>query len=282
MRSVGRIFNQHTSFLDSTLTNLVFFLLVQFSSAKVCSLPCVRHITMSRLASFVEKLLDPDLLLAEAAVTVMRDSTDAADSIPLLFHLVRSFLTARKLVARQVVILTTRTRPSYTEPSPHIHPVVPAAVSHALSSCHAVDAHPQFRPTRPLTHSDALRQLIFTVQAAISDASSFVKPRLVVIECLHSLRFSFAVDPSAFIRSLSAIDPSISIIMAAPVACGIDRDLSSITSLAHNVIDLSDLRTGVATDIDGHIVVAKSNGRWLSDPQQRRYKITDRTFTIST
>lgn len=237
---------------------------------------------MSRTPSFVEKLLDPDLLLSESNITVMRDSTDAADSIPLLFHFVRSFLAARKLTARHVVILTSRTRTSFTEPSPHIHPVVPGAVSHALSACHAVDPHPQFRPTRPLTSADALRQLIFTVQAAISDASSSSNPHLVVIECLHALRFSFAVDPCAFVRSLTAIDPSISIIIAAPVACGIDRDLSSITSLAHNVIDLSDLRTGVATDIDGHVVVSKSNGRWLSDPQQRRYKITDRTFNIST
>lgn len=237
---------------------------------------------MSRTPSFVEKLLDPDLLLSESSITVMRDSTDAADSIPLLFHLVRSFLTARKIVARHVVILTSRTRSSFSEPSPHIHPVVPGAVSHALSACHTVDPHPQFLPTQSLTSADALNHLISSVQVATSEVSLSSKPRLIVIECLHALRFSFAVDPSAFVRSLTAIDPSLSIIMAAPVACGIDKDLSSITSLAHNVIDLLDLRTGVATDIDGHVVVSKSNGQWLSHPQQRRYKITDKTFNIST
>lgn len=231
--------------------------------------------------SSMQKFLDPDLLLSSATVTVLRDGTDAADSISLVLHLIRTLSTAQKLKAQQVVIVTSRTRTSYSEPTLHVHPVVPRSVTHAFSSCRIVDPHPHFQPATPYRPADALDKLLSSMYNVIADDTFSFKPRVVVIECLHALRFSFAVDPSAFVRSLSALDPTVSVIMAAPIGCGIDGDLSSITTLAHNVIDLSDLRTGVATDIDGLIAVSKSNGRWISNPQHRRYKITDTSFSIS-
>lgn len=107
-------------------------------------------------------------------------------------------------------------------------------------------------------------------------------PRVLVIECLHSLSFCFAVDPPAFIRTLTSAPFNLSVIVSAPIGCGIDKDISNLCSIAENVIELSDLRTGVAIDIDGLITVCKRNGQWslAGSKKSTRYKITTTSFNI--
>lgn len=107
-------------------------------------------------------------------------------------------------------------------------------------------------------------------------------PRVLVIECLHSLSFCFAIDSPAFIRTLTSAPFNLSVIVSAPIGCGIDKDISNLCSIADNVIELSDLRTGVAVDIDGLITVYKRNGQWslAGSKKSTRYKITTNSFNI--
>lgn len=237
---------------------------------------------MTTNTSASDKLVDLDNLIKPACITIMRDATDAADSVPLVIQLTRTLITANLVQPQQVLILTTRSRATFTEPTPHVHPTLPRNSMRHLSGCRSVDPHPVFTPTCSQTPTNAMRQLVDLITDSLAKDSATCEPRLVVIECLHALRFAFAVDPSAFVRTLTTLRPNgLAVILAAPIACGIDDDLSSIAYIADNVIDLTDLRTGIAIDIDGLITVSKQNGKWQKNSQSRRYKITETAFKIS-
>ena len=104
---------------------------------------------------------------------------------------------------------------------------------------------------------------------------------VVLVECLHALKFVFGINPAAFVRSLSSLHEGISVIACAPTGCDLDEEITSLVTVGDMIIELTDLRTGYAEDIDGMIRVAREGGRWI-DGSARRYKITTTGFNIYT
>lgn len=104
----------------------------------------------------------------------------------------------------------------------------------------------------------------------------------MVLECLHSLRYSFNVHPGAAIRTISTFGEGVSVFASAPVGCGLDAEIADVSSLSTTLIDLTDLQTGVASDIDGTLTLPKQSGRNRRTAQPVRYKITEASFNIYT
>lgn len=103
---------------------------------------------------------------------------------------------------------------------------------------------------------------------------------LIVIECLHSLHNVFGVNPIAFVHSLLGFHFGFSLLVASPKGSTIDNEIEDLTDLADHILDLHDLQTGVADDIDGIITVSKKQGRWDLAQTPRRYHLTESSFVV--
>lgn len=225
------------------------------------------------------KFLDLQKLLLSPTITIICDDTDAGDAISLALHLIRTLVTSKMVEPDEVLVLTTRLHASFPKSTPHIYPFISRDTKLSLSDCKPVDPHPHFDLTSLSSSTLSFNIMLKLICTAIEEAPATSKPRLIIIECLNALRFAFGVDPSAFVRTLTGLN--LSVIACAPTACCIDENISDISTIADNVINLSDLRTGVAVDIDGLISVPKTSGQWILKCESRRYKITPSAFNIS-
>lgn len=224
-------------------------------------------------------LLDAHRVLTTPTLSLLRDDTDAADAIPLLFHLTRSLHAPTPSPTKSsspIVIVTTRSRSIFPSATSHIYPHVSRAMRTVLSTYISIDPHNHFNPSQLLPVATATARFVNLVTATVSK----VQARVILIECLHALRYTFDVDPAAAVRSLLSHNTGLSVVAVAPVVPDLRLDLTNLSQLAENVIDLRDLRTGTAPDVDGLITVTKRDGKWTQSEQQRRYKITDNNFTI--
>lgn len=200
---------------------------------------------------FSSNLFKYDAILSEPTITIVRDSTDAQHGHSLILHLTQSIVTNS---SPQILFLSTRSRTNF-------------------STFKTIDPFLEFETTPTKQH--AMNTILHLI-----DVHSNPKPNILVIECLHSLVYAFSIDALAFIRTLTSKLYGLSVIISAPVASGIDKQISNLSSISTNVIDLSDLKTGVSVDIDGIITTSKREGNWINNPQQRRYKMMKNGFTI--
>lgn len=103
---------------------------------------------------------------------------------------------------------------------------------------------------------------------------------VVVVECLHALQTVFAVDILPFIRTLTTMNTGLSVMFSAPVHCGIDQQIATLSEMADTIIDLNNLQTGYAPDVDGTLKLVKQQGKWQLNSSSNRYKITEPSFKI--
>lgn len=226
------------------------------------------------------KLLDVDHLLSAPTVTLIRDGTDANDSIPFALHLARTITSSYSLKSTEILFLTSRSITAFSETKSHSYPVISRDMTVSLTSCTPVDPHPYFSVSNPSPSAASLNAIVKLIRSAIAQVPNS-KPRLLILECIHALKFAFSVDPSALTRVLTSSVFGLAVVLAAPFDCGVNEEISDISAIADNIIDLSDLRTGVATEIDGLLTLTKFNGQWIPKSNPRRYKVTQSTFNIT-
>lgn len=219
-------------------------------------------------------LLDTTAIVAGKNITVIRDATEAAESLSLLHHLIHIVTATSSLTSDQILFISTRTRTSFKSPTPHIYPKTSSSTSHALTSCTVLD--PYLLPLDPTNPNQSICSLVNEVDQLVSRLSI----RVVFVECMYSLRFVFGIHAPSFVRTLTSLGTGLSVIIAAPTACGIDNNIFSLIDIADTVIDLSDLNTGVAIDIDGLIRISKQNGQWATKHPPKRFKVTNTAFNI--
>lgn len=211
-------------------------------------------------------------------LTIVRDSTNAADAIPLMHHFLRALTISKRISRKEILFVSTQTRSVISPKSnTYIHSPITRAVESSFTCSTACDPFALFASVlEKEEESHITRKFLEFVSAAIKRTCA----KLVVIECLYSLRFSFGVNVSAFLRSLSFLNEGIPVMLSAPIEREMDAELSVLADQADNVIDLFHLHTGYASDVDGTLAVSKQEGRWLVTRRNRRYKITDSSFKI--
>lgn len=236
---------------------------------------------MNNKASSLPFLLDGSLLKNGGHLTLVRDATDASDSIPLVLNIAKTLTnpTRPATSAPGVLFLSTRSRSQYIEGDAiHSHPVLSRAAAVATATCVSLDPYTVQTPAFATSELDFQRELTNKV----IDTAHQQGLHLVVIECVYSLKAIFGVNPSAFVRSLLSPAVNLSVLAACPTGCSIDGDIASLSDIADSVFDLQDLQTGVATDVDGMLRVAKEKGRWKPAAYARRYQVTDASLKIYT
>lgn len=240
---------------------------------------------MNTTSLSTSKLLDVDRLLSTPTITLIRDGTDANDSIPLALHLTRTITSLKFLKSAQILLLTSRSNTAFSKTVTHAYPVVSRDMVMSLTYCTPIDPYPYFNVSTSSKSSPVsittMNAIVKLIRSTIDKAPNSAKPRLLIIECIHSLKFVFSVDPSALTRVLTSSSFGLAVVLAAPFGCGVNEEMSDISTIADNIIDLSDLRTGVATEIDGLLSLTKSNGQWNPKAVPRRYKVTQSSFNIS-
>lgn len=188
----------------------------------------------------VSSLRPQDLLLA-------RDATAAGDAFSVLLNLARA-------ATAPVALVATRTSP--------------AALRRTRVAAVVIDG---------LSEGDVAEG----VREAVRDGA-----RVVLVECLHALEFASGVCPTEFVKGVLGMDEGVAVCAVWPVGVarggGLGRngegvDAQVLAELAHVVVDLAALATGVAVDVDGLVRVAKEGGRWRRNPATStfRYRITD-------
>lgn len=236
---------------------------------------------MNNKASSLPLLLERTNVTDGGHLTLVRDGTEASDSFPLVLNIAKTLTTPATSgnAPAGVIFLSTRSRSQYAEPDEiHAYPVLSRAASVATASCVSLDPYTMQSPDFATSDLDFQRKLTNRVIDTAHQNSS----HLIVIECLHSLKVVFGVNPSAFVRSLLSPTWKLSVLAACPTACGIDDDISSLSDIADSVFDLQDLQTGAATDVDGVLRVSKERGRWRPTAPSRRYQVTEASFKIYT
>lgn len=225
-------------------------------------------------------LLDCIDAYAQNSLTIIRDATQSIDSIPLLLHLSKIVTSQLKPSERgKQIFLTTRSRTSFAPNDPHPYPSVPRANLSALAGLASFDPY-HFKSQLETVDASNLAQHLTD---AIRKASVQNKAKFVVIECLHSLKFIFNINPSAFVRGLLTPNDGLSVILACPIESGLDDDIVSLSEIADTIIDLGELQTGVANDVDGLIKLAKIHGRWHQIPNNLPYQVAENSsFNIYT
>lgn len=210
-------------------------------------------------------------------LTLIRDSTDAGDATPFLLHISKSISTATP--KQNVLFISTRSRTSYNpQDTSHAYPVLSKAMGAATATFVKIDPYTIQKPDFNLSNLQMQQALTCEVLTAVRER----KPIVVVVECVQALRMVFGVDPSAFSRSLLVPELQLNVIVGCPMKCGIDTDIRSLEDIADVVFDLSDLQTGVSTDIDGTVRIVKEGGRWQPRNARKRYLLTEAALKIHT
>ena len=227
------------------------------------------------------RALPLDKLLESRNLTLIRDSTEAQDVLPFLLHLTKSLATVSKLTASDVLFITTRSRSELTSDETHIYPVFHRATASARPAFTALDPYRKFS-TACLEIKQVSGKAINSFHSWITDTIRKNNAKVVIIECLQALKFTFGVCPSAYVRTLLSNNSGIAVIAAAPTECGVDGDVASLEDIADNVIDLNDLRTGAAVDVSGTYVMTKTAGKWAISPNELKYRATTSSFQLFT
>lgn len=253
------------------------------------------------MKSATKSLIDVNKLLSSPTLTLIRDGTDAGDGIPLALHLIRSIVNLPDvpLDSSRFLFLATRSRvefvKSQTQSDSHIYPHISRDVMTSLSCCKAIDPYTHPNLTQCFDNNNSIEAQSSAISSMLKlltphfnfhvDTNAPINtshnPRVLVIECLHSLSFCFSVDPVAFIHAAMSPPFNLAIVTTAPTNCGIDRNIANLSALAHNLFDMNDLKTGVAVDIDGLLTISKRNGHWTrQQTKPLRYKIAATSFNI--
>lgn len=219
--------------------------------------------------------LFPSLDASDAGhVTLIRDSTDANDAVPFQFHLAKNL---NSVIKHKILFLSTRTRTSFVQGDrAHIYPSTSDIISTSTAGMMTLDLFTIQQPDFSLSKHEMYVRLTDKVFELIKAKAI----TLVIIECLQSLKVIFGVDPKAFVRSILSHGTNIRILAASPVGCNVDKDVQNLAEIADLVLDLFDLKTGVATDIDGVLSVTKDRGRWKSEIVRRRYFMTPNALKV--
>lgn len=236
---------------------------------------------MNNKASSLPLLLERSNITDGGHLTLIRDGTEASDAIPLVLNIAKALTIPVRSgnAPTGVIFLSTRSRSQYPERDEvHVYPVLSRAASVATASCVSLDPYTMQSPDFSTSDLDFQGELTNRVIDTAHQKGSHV----IVIECLHSLKVVFGVNPSAFVRSLLSPTWKLSVLAACPIACGIDDDITSLSDIADSVFDLQDLQTGAATDVDGILKVSKEKGRWKPTAPTRRYQVTEASFKIYT
>lgn len=229
---------------------------------------------MSKSTLF-SKLVLPAETSANNILTLVRDFTDAGDGIPFLLHISKSISIVTP--PENILFISTRSRTSFnSQDAVHVYPAPSRAMGTATAAFLTLDPYKIQKPD--FSVSDAQMQKSLTLEAATIAREK--KCTVVAIECIHALKMVFGVDPSAFVRSLLLPELQLNVIASCPTQCGIDEDICSLSDIADAVIDLSDLKTGVAADVDGTMRIAKEGGRWQPRNTWNRYFVTDAALKI--
>lgn len=241
--------------------------------------PCCPRV-MSRRARILPHPLGLDEKVKDRCLTIIRDFTDAQDSAALLFNMTKDAFAPNPRNATPssspIVFLSTRSRTQVLlSDAKHVYPVQSRTATSMLAGYIRID------PYKILSQEGMTSEAAYsTLLAKILEASRANRVDMVVIECSYSLKYVFGVDPVAFIHALLGGDGPLSVLVACPAGFGDADDLDELADLADGVVDLRDLQTGVAEDMDGLIEVAKEHGRWAADVKSYRYHAVDSSFEI--
>lgn len=238
---------------------------------------------MNRDANFLQHMLKSDCLAISGCVTLINDFTEAQDSIPMLSRMATAIIASNPrshpLGSPQVIFISSRSRTKYSCcDRTHVHPIR----SRVNTSLHAgfvrIDPY-SIEISNRAEYDMEYQQLLIQ---EVTDAAQKSSCRLVVIECLYSLECVFGIDPVAFVRSVLGCNASLSILLGFPAGWAYDYRVDGLNELADHILDLHDLRTGVAEDVDGTIRISKQEGRWCVVKTSSRYRVTESSFIINT
>ncbi|PXF46472.1 hypothetical protein BWQ96_03707 [Gracilariopsis chorda] len=224
------------------------------------------------------QLLHWPSILSAKNVTLIRDATDAADALPLLHHLVRVLSLSKHLSPPEILFLTTNSRAQIPPTSKTcLFPFLTRSTQIAFAHSTPCDPYTFFEhPHEKQSSAQSTKQFLRFVSAAAKTSSA----KVIVVECVHALQTVFAVDILPFIKTLTTMQKGLSVMLSAPVHCGIDRQIATLADMADTIIDLNNLQTGYAPDVDGTLKLVKQQGKWQLNSSTNRYKITEPSFKI--